>query len=95
MKTKDKIFKHDRWVARLEFVDIIKASKEMKGLLQETQGGSQFAFDHEAGLIKVQNQLIELGKHVLEFCDWVSDFLRENYYQILILILKRSELDLG
>ena len=40
MKTKDKIFKHDRWVARLDFADIIKASKEMVDLLEEKQGGS-------------------------------------------------------
>ena len=32
---------------------------------------------------------------MLEFCDYASDFLRENYYKILILVLKRSELDLG
>ena len=32
---------------------------------------------------------------MLEFTDWVSDFLRENYYKILILVLQRSEFDLS
>ena len=95
MKMKDKPIKHDRWVARLEFADIIKASKDIVDCLQDSKGCSQFVFENEAGLIKAQAQLIELGKHMLEFTDWVSDFLRENYYKILILVLQRSELDLG
>ena len=95
MKMKEKLIKHDRWVARLEFADIIKASKEIADCLKDSQGRSQFVFDNETGLLKAQAQLIELGNHMLEFVDWVSDFLRENYYKILILILQRRELDLG
>ena len=36
-----------------------------------------------------------MGKHALEFCEWVSEILRESYYNILILVLQRNELDLG
>ena len=90
---KDKIIKHDRWVSRLDFQDILEASKDLKYFLEDY--GSQFIYDHETELIKAQAQFIELGKHMLEFIDWVSDFLRENYYKILILVLQRSEFDLA
>lgn len=50
-------------------------------------------YETDLDLTKAQMLFIELGKHMLEFCDYAS--VGENYYQILILVLKRSELDLG
>lgn len=91
IRMKDKVMKHDRWVSRLDFFEIIKTSKNLIDLLTDFEK----KYTSELELSKAQMQFIELGKHMLEFCDYASDFLRESYYQILILVLKRSELDLG
>ena len=32
---------------------------------------------------------------MLEFCDFVNQFVKEEYYKILVSILQRGELDLG
>jgi len=32
---------------------------------------------------------------MLEFCDFVNQFLKEPYYKILVKVLERGELDLG
>ena len=91
---KDKLTKHDRWISRLDLKVLLDICKALKQLLGD-QKYEKITYTTEKNLIKAQLQFIELGKHILEFCDWVSDFLREIYYKIIILILNRSELDLG
>ena len=91
---KDKLIKHDRWIARLEMKDLPEIVKQLKQLLGENEY-LKVTYSSEKKLIKAQMQFIELGKHALEFCEWVSEILRENYYNILILVLQRNELDLG
>jgi len=39
--------------------------------------------------------LIDVAKHLLEYSDQVDEFLRELYYETLILINNREELDLS
>ena len=38
--------------------------------------------------------LIEIGEHMLEFCNFVSRFMRPKYYKILTTVFDRGELDL-
>ena len=54
-----------------------------------------FDIHKEADLMRAQAVFIETGEHMLEFCDFVNQFLREKYYQILVTVLQRNELDLG
>ena len=42
-----------------------------------------------------QAQFIELGEHILEFCEFVNQYLKEYYFKVLVAILDRGELDLG
>lgn len=42
-----------------------------------------FIFSNESELIKTQATLIELGKHCLQFSEYVDFELREYYYNIL------------
>lgn len=46
-------------------------------------------------MIRVQSILIELAKHLLEYADQVDESLRELYYEGLILINNREEIDLN
>ena len=52
-------------------------------------------YDSKASLMRAQAILIEIGEHMLEFCQQVDQFLRERYYKILVAVLDRGELDLG
>ena len=88
---KDKMMKHDQWVSRLDFLEVVRTTKTLVQILTNFEK----KYTHELELTKTQMLLIELGKHTLEFCDYANDVLRESYYKIIILILKRSELDLG
>lgn len=42
----------------------------------------------------MQEIIIELGVHCLDFGDWVPETLRDKYFQILTLIVQRGELNL-
>ena len=46
-----------------------------------------FDIHKEADLMRAQAVFIETGEHMLEFCDFVNQFLREKYYQILVTVL--------
>ena len=54
-----------------------------------------FVYNDDGDMMAAQVHLIDLGKHVLKFCDYVNDLLKENYYKMLTAILKRGELELG
>lgn len=45
--------------------------------------------------MQAQAVFIEIGEHMLEFCDYVNQFARVKYYAILVAVLDRNELDLG
>ena len=45
--------------------------------------------------MRAQAVFIEIGEHMLMFCVQVNQFLREKYFEILVSILNRSELDLA
>ena len=38
-------------------------------------------------LMRAQAVLIEIGEHMLEFCEYVDQWLKERYYKILVAIL--------
>ena len=44
-------------------------------------------------LMETQMALIDLGRNLLEFCDFVQDILREKFYGLLTKILRRDELE--
>jgi hypothetical protein len=46
-------------------------------------------------LMRAQTALLDLGVHLLQFCDFVSEILREKYYEMMTLLLERGELDLS
>ena len=46
-------------------------------------------------MMQAQIHLIDMGKHILQFCDYVNDVIKEYYYKILTAILQRGELELG
>ena len=54
-----------------------------------------FIYNDDGDMMHAQKNLIDMGKHVLKFCDYVNDLLKENYYKMLTAILKRGELELG
>ena len=54
-----------------------------------------FVYNDDEDMMHAQILLIQLGKHVLEHCDYVNELLKENYYKMLTAILKRGELELG
>ncbi|EGR27741.1 hypothetical protein IMG5_190360 [Ichthyophthirius multifiliis] len=60
-----------------------------------TLQGSQYLYSNEEELIRVQDLLINLAQHLLEYADQVDESLRELYYEALILINNREELDLS
>ena len=54
-----------------------------------------FIYENEGSLRHAQSVLIDLGMHLLEFCDFVNEFATERYYKILEELLRRAELDLA
>ena len=44
-------------------------------------------YDSESDLLRAQAVFIEIGEHMLEFCDYVNQFMKEEYYKILVLVL--------
>jgi hypothetical protein len=57
--------------------------------------GNQGVFQNEDDLYLAQQILIDLAKHLLEYADQVDEGLRDNYYDCLLQIINREELDLG
>jgi hypothetical protein len=56
---------------------------------------TSFYYRSQEELIKTQTVLIELARHMLEFCDEINDQLKSLYYQCLKLIFNRGEFDIG
>jgi hypothetical protein len=44
-------------------------------------------------LMETQMALIDLGRNLIEFCDFAQDMAREKYYGLLTKILRRDELE--
>ena len=88
--------KNDKNETSLTFTDSINSATKLNELLTHTEKMQMVIFDirTEADLMRAQAVFIELGEHMLEFCDFVNQFLREIYYQILVTVLQRNELDL-
>lgn len=94
---KMKIINHDRRVKHLDYEVISSIIGSTMDILKKTDHTTRisFTFESEDQMIDFQNELIELGSHCLEFCEWVQAALRQYYYEILILILQRDCLHLG
>ena len=94
---KAKLIKHDRHEKQMSFSDVMQTIKKLMDILQSSEKQSMLSFIYETDveLRQAQSILIDLGKHLLEFCDYINEFVRERYYKLLTLVLKRSELDLG
>jgi len=84
LEEKTKLMKNDLDEVALDFTESIRAAKHLHDLL---------SFSEKQSMISLM--LIEIGEHMLEFCDFVNQFMRERYYMILVAILERGELDLG
>ena len=54
-----------------------------------------YVYKNDEDMMQAQLQFIELGLHTLRQVEYVSDLLRESYYNIITLILQRGELDLN
>jgi len=52
-------------------------------------------YNSTQNLMRAQAVLIEIGEHMLEFCEYVDQWLKERYYKILTAILDRGELGLS
>ena len=71
--------------------------KELSEIIQTSEKHSMisFIYENEGSLRHAQSVLIDLGMHLLEFCDFVNEFATERYYKILEELLRRAELDLA
>ncbi|KAL4460366.1 hypothetical protein ABPG74_000117 [Tetrahymena malaccensis] len=82
---------------RYKINDEIKA--QLKRIIQylhvHSSAESPNLYKNEEELIRAQSILIEVAKHLLEYADQVDEILRELYYETLILINNREELDLS
>ena len=92
-----KLYKADKKERALPFVDAIKCAELLHEKLQcsEKQSMTSFIYNHVADLMRAQEVFIDIGEHMLYFCDFVNDFLKERYFKILTSVLYRSELDLA
>lgn len=81
----------------MDFSDTIKASRNLKEHLKYSEKNSMtsFIYSSEADMLRAQALFIDIGNHMLEFCDYVDQFLRVEYYGILCAVLERGELDIG
>ncbi|EGR27513.1 hypothetical protein IMG5_194620 [Ichthyophthirius multifiliis] len=70
-------------------------SKIIEYLHIHSQTYQKNLYSNEDELIRAQFILIDLAKHLLEYADQVDQSLRELYYESLILINNREELDLS
>lgn len=92
-----KLYKSDNQERSIAFSEQIAASDNLIERLQctEKQSMTSFIYAREADLMRAQSIFIDIGLHMLEFSDYVNQFLKEKYYGVLTAILFRSELDLG
>lgn len=77
--------------------DQITRLKELCTLLRSTRKQSMISFIYESkgDLIQAQIILLDTGEHLLRFADVTPYAVRPFYYEALIHVLRRGELDLG
>jgi hypothetical protein len=77
--------------------DQITRHKELCTLLRSTRKQSMISFIYESkgDLIQAQSLLLDLGEHLLRFADVTPYAVRPFYYEGLIHLIRRGELDLG
>lgn len=70
--------------------------KNLETTLKESERESLISFIYEGKgeLMKGQEILIETGLHLVEYCKVIDLQFKEDYYQSLIFLLKRGELNL-
>lgn len=75
----------------------INKVKELCTLLRSSKKQSMISFVYESkgDLIQAQNALLSTGEHFLKFADVTPYAVRPFYYEGLIHVLRRGELDLG
>ena len=87
---------HDRVQKPLDFEELQEVMANIIAWLEGSDSKTKLIYHYTtATLMIAQKSLIELGLHFLGFCDFVNELLREKYYEILVKILYRSELDLS
>ena len=71
--------------------------EELFDLLLSTQKDSMvcFIYKNEKSLIKSQEILIHLGKHLVDFSKLVNYDIKPFYFRCLTYLIKRGELDIG
>ena len=77
--------------------DQITRLKELCSLLRSTRKQSMISFIYESkgDLIQAQSLLLDTGEHLLRFADVTPYAVRPFYYEALIHLIRRGELDLG
>ena len=68
----------------------------MKNILGIVSQGTRrsFIYESESGLRESQRTLVELGFHCITFAGKIKLEQRHHYYNILVAIFQRGELDL-
>ena len=71
---KDKIIKHDRHQAHLDFAVVAETMKQILEVLEKSDKATSkiFLYANCNQLIEMQKVMIELGNHLIDFGDWVN-----------------------
>ena len=74
LEERTKLMKNDRNETQLLFQDAILSADRLLEHLQTTEKTSMisFIYNERASLMRAQALLIEIGEHILEFCDYVN-----------------------
>lgn len=80
-----------------EIRDHINKVKETITILRESTKRSMisFVYDNKSDLILSQNAFMDLGEHLLNYADLTAYAVRPFYYEALVHVVRRGELDLG
>ena len=89
LEEKSKLVKNDKNEQDLKFQEaIVSADRLLEYLLySEKRSMVSLIYNSTADLMRAQAVLIEIGEHMLEFCEYVDQWLKERYYKILVAIL--------
>jgi len=80
-----------------EIRDHINKVKEAITTLRQSTKRSMisFVYENKSDLIHSQNAFLDLGEHLLNYADLTAYAVRPFYYEALVHIVRRGELDLG
>ena len=80
-----------------EIRDHINKVKDAINILRESKKRSMisFIYENKSDLIYSQNSFMDLGEHLLNFADLTAYAVRPFYYEALVHVVRRGELDLG